>query len=175
MSANRYGKILTIILIVLIVAILIGVGILGFNYIRTRNREANAKEAIDEFDRNVGQQVIDDGESQEEDETDKKLEVESTDHSQEQITTQTRKKVYTDDGYIMLGYITIPKTDVKYPILDNVTPEALETAVAALYPSNAQLNQPGNVVIIYFFLYKSNNMLFQFELIQIETIILAYI
>lgn len=148
MSANRYGKILTIILIVLIVAILIGVGILGFNYIRTRNREANAKEAIDEFDRNVGQQVIDDGESQEEDETDKKLEVESTDHSQEQITTQTRKKVYTDDGYIMLGYITIPKTDVKYPILDNVTPEALETAVAALYPSNAQLNQPGNVVII---------------------------
>ena len=148
MSANRYGKILTIILIVLIVAILIGVGILGFNYIKMQNKETNAKEAIDEFDRNVGQQVIDDGQSEEQDETNKKLEVESTDHSQEQITTQTRKKVYTEDGYIMLGYITIPKTDVKYPILDSVTPEALETAVAALYPSNAQLNQPGNVVII---------------------------
>jgi len=48
----------------------------------------------------------------------------------------------------MLGYITIPKTNVKEPILDTVTPESLNTAVATLYPSNPQLNQPGNVVII---------------------------
>ena len=48
----------------------------------------------------------------------------------------------------MLGYITIPKTSVKEPILDTVTPESLNTAVAVLYPSNPQLNQPGNVVIV---------------------------
>ena len=48
----------------------------------------------------------------------------------------------------MLGYITIPKTGVKEPILDTVTPETLNTAVATLYPSNPQLNEPGNVVII---------------------------
>lgn len=148
MTANRYGNVLTIILITLIIAILVGVGILGFNYIKTQKQEEKAKEAIDEFDRGVGQQVIDGDENEEEDESDNKLEVESTDHSQEQTATQKRKKVYTEDGYIMLGYITIPKTDVKYPILDSVTPESLETAVAALYPSNAQLNQPGNVVII---------------------------
>ena len=48
----------------------------------------------------------------------------------------------------MLGYITIPKTNVKQPILDEVTPDSLNAAVATLYPSNAQLNEPGNVLIV---------------------------
>ena len=48
----------------------------------------------------------------------------------------------------MIGYITIPKTDVKEPILDTVTPTSLNKAVAVLYPSNPELNKPGNVVII---------------------------
>ena len=48
----------------------------------------------------------------------------------------------------MIGYITIPKTNVKQPIIESVTPEALNTAVALLYPSNAKLNEPGNIVII---------------------------
>ena len=59
----------------------------------------------------------------------------------------TNKKTYYE-GFVMIGYITIPKTNVKLPILDTVTPEALDTAVAVLYPSNPQLNEPGNVVII---------------------------
>ena len=59
----------------------------------------------------------------------------------------TIKKTYYK-GFVMLGYITIPKTNVKEPILDTDTPETLNTAVATLYPSNPQLNEPGNVVII---------------------------
>lgn len=152
MSANRYGKILTIILIVLVIAILVGIGILGFNYIKTKNKEKDSRDAIEEFDRTVGQQVVenDQGEEKEEKQEDEKFQVEATNRTEEEQQTvgQTRKKVYTEEGYVMLGYITIPKTNVKYPILDNVTPEALEIAVAALYPSNAQLNEPGNVVII---------------------------
>ena len=48
----------------------------------------------------------------------------------------------------MIGYITIPKTNVKLPILEETTPKALETSVAVIYPSNPQLNEPGNTVII---------------------------
>lgn len=151
MSTNRYGKILTIILIVLLIAILAGIGILGFNYIKTKNKEKDSRDAIEEFDRTVGQQVVENDQGEEEGKKeDEEFKVEATDRTDEQQQTvgQTRKKVYTEEGYVMLGYITIPKTNVKYPILDNVTPEALEIAVAALYPSNAQLNEPGNVVII---------------------------
>ena len=63
--------------------------------------------------------------------------------SSNQTKTKPRYK-----GFVMLGYITIPKTNVKEPILDTVTPESLNIAVAVLYPSNPQLNQPGNTVII---------------------------
>ena len=68
--------------------------------------------------------------------------------TQIQITgSNTVKKTYYKE-FVMVGYITIPKTSVKLPILDQVTPQALETSVAILYPSNATLNQPGNIVIV---------------------------
>ena len=50
--------------------------------------------------------------------------------------------------YPMVGYIKIPKTGIEYPILLDVSPGALEVAVGVMYPSNPQLNEPGNVVII---------------------------
>lgn len=48
----------------------------------------------------------------------------------------------------MIGTIKIEKTKVDYPILLDVSPSALETAVGVMYPSNPKLNQPGNTVII---------------------------
>lgn len=50
--------------------------------------------------------------------------------------------------YPMVGYIKIPKTGIEYPILLDISPGALEVAVGVMYPSNPQLNEPGNVVII---------------------------
>ena len=147
MTANRYGNVLTIILIILILAILIGVGILGYNIIKKRNQENRTIVAIEEFDKVVEENEEEEIE-QEEEEDDRDLKVEETERTEEETTsTQTRKKVY-HEGFVMLGYITIPKTNIKYPILDTVSPEAIDTAVAALYPSSPQLNSPGNVVII---------------------------
>lgn len=145
MSANRYGNILTIVLVVLLIAILVGIGFLVYNYIiKPRNNDKRTIEAISEFDKNL----------------EKEPQEEPTENSQENINiainpaenTQTtnknvKKKTYYE-GFVMIGYITIPKTNVKLPILDSVTPESLNTAVAVIYPSNPQLNQPGNVVII---------------------------
>ena len=45
-----------------------------------------------------------------------------------------------------MGTIEIPKTDVKYPVLEKVTKKSIEVAVAILYGTG--LNQPGNTVII---------------------------
>ncbi|MBQ3145765.1 MAG: sortase [Clostridia bacterium] len=148
MSANRYGNILTIILVVLIVAILIGIAFLTYNYIiNPRNKENKNIAAIEEFDKYIEEQENEEDEKINNEE--QKLEVESTEQPKDQTTSSSegRKKKY-HEGFVMLGYITIPKTNVKQPILDTVTPESLNTAVAVLYPSNAQLNQPGNIVII---------------------------
>lgn len=139
MTANKYGNILTVLLVILIIAILIGVGFLVYNYvIKPIIQKDEAIEAIAEFDRNVE-------ENNEETDSEGTSTIEEAEESSSSGTS--KKKTYYK-GFVMLGYITIPTTNVKEPILDTVTPESLNTAVATLYPSNPQLNQPGNVVII---------------------------
>ncbi|MBO4816113.1 MAG: sortase [Clostridia bacterium] len=144
MTASKYSKFLSIVLIVLISAIVIGVGLLLWNYVIKPNRDSEQKiEAIEEFDRNIEST---EGEKKEE-EPQEELNVEAAQPSENQGGTKVREKTYYK-GFVMLGYITIPKTNVKEPILDTVTPETLNAAVAVLYPSNPQINEPGNVVII---------------------------
>lgn len=139
MTANKYGNVLTVILVILIIAILIGVGLLVYNYVIKPKIENNRTiEAIAEFDRNTEEE-----EAVEENNNNTSIE---PIHPSEN-TSEVQKKTYYN-GFVMIGYITIPKTNVKEPILDVVTPESLNTAVAVLYPSNAELNKPGNVVII---------------------------
>lgn len=141
MRASKYGNFLTVLLVILIIAILVGVGFLVYNYvIKPRMQDDRAIEAIAEFDRNV-----------EEDNSKSNGEGTSNDMiapPDESAGSGTSKKKTYYQGFVMLGYITIPKTNVKQPILDSVTPDSLNAAVAVLYPSNPELNGPGNVVIV---------------------------
>ena len=147
MNTSKYGNFLTIMLIVLIVAILIGTGLLIFNYVVKPNKDKNQKmEAIAEFDREIS--LDDDEEENKAPEEDLPLVVEAAEPSENQTQVAQPIKKYYYKGYPMLGYITISKTNVKEPILETVSPQALNIAVAALYPSNPKLNEPGNVVII---------------------------
>ena len=38
--------------------------------------------------------------------------------------------------------------DLKYDILDDISPEAMENAIVKMYPSDIDLNEVGNVVLI---------------------------
>ena len=58
----------------------------------------------------------------------------------------TKKKIYLDD-FVVSGYIEIPKTGIKYAVLETTSVKALEIAVAVVYPSNPVLNTKGNIVI----------------------------
>lgn len=145
MGINKYGKILTILLIILIITILIIAGILIYKYvIEPNSKNKRTIEAISEFDKNVSQ-----GNENNEINMDNNMisNIVPTENETSSGGGYAKKKTYYE-GYVMLGYITIDKTGVKEPILDEVTPEALDTAVAVLYPSNPKLNEPGNVVII---------------------------
>lgn len=142
MTANKYGNFLTILLVVLIIVIIVGAGLLFYNFIIKPNIEKDKKiEAFAELDKNAEEEK---NNGTEKDET---LTNAIAPPDESSSSSSTNKKTYYK-GFVMIGYITIPKTNVKEPILDVVTPESLNTAVAVLYPSNPQLNQAGNVVII---------------------------
>ena len=139
--------VLSIIIIILIGVIVVGFCFWGYTLIKPKIDKNNSQEAIEEFDRNL--EI--DGTSNE-DRVDENTnitidQINPTNPTENQNTSTVKKKTYYE-GFVMLGYITIPKTNVKEPILDSVTPETLNNAVAILYPSNPQLNQPGNVVIV---------------------------
>ena len=141
---NKYGNVLTIILVIIIVIVLILGGFLIYKYVIKPGRDSDRTiEAIAEFDKNASENANeqDEGKGSTIDES-----IKPEEQQQSSGTSKPKKTYY--EGFVMLGYITIPKTNVKEPILDEVTPKSLETAVAALYPSNPQLNQPGNVVIV---------------------------
>lgn len=145
MRANKYGNLLTVLLIILIIGILVGLGFLIYNVVKTKNTDDRTIEAIAEFDKTVEEN----NNEQIEDDDEEVLTniIAPPDDSSTSSPETTKKKIYYE-GFVMIGYITIPKTNVKLPILDSVTPQAIEVAVAALYPSNPKLNEPGNVVII---------------------------
>ena len=145
MSANKYGSTLTVILIIAIVVVIGGGGFLFYNYvIKPYNNDKETAQAISEFDKTTDENE-DQGDQADVDMD--KIMNELQQPSGNQSGNSGRKKAYYQE-FVMLGYITIPKTNVKLPILEETTPKALETSVAVLHPSNPKLNEPGNTVII---------------------------
>lgn len=145
MSANKYGNTLTVILIIVITIVIACTGILLYSYvIKPHKADKETAQAITEFDKIIDKEEKTQEENNQEVNLDEfAKEVEKTKPS----GSGGSQKVYYQN-FVMIGYITIPKTNVKLPILEDTTPKALETSVAVLYPSNPQLNEPGNTVII---------------------------
>lgn len=133
MFESKYGKVLTVILAIVIIAI---VGLLIFLGIDLYNKYVKNKDAGDFVDDFVGS-IGDDNNDDDINDGDLQgvADVEGDSNG---------KKLYK--GYVVMGTIEIPKTDVKYPVLEKVTKKSIEVAVAILYGTG--LNQPGNTVII---------------------------
>jgi sortase A len=149
MRANKYGNFLTIILILLIIGILICSGILAYKHIiKPKVSKNKVEEAIAEFDRNVNKIEIQPDENIEFEfpQENVNTEVNNVTSSTTQKGTLKSKTYY--EGFVMIGYINIPKTNIKLPILNSSSDKAIEVAVATIYPSNPKLNEPGNIVII---------------------------
>ena len=143
MFESKYSKVLTVILVIVIVAIIALLGFLAFDYIRKSNTAKQASDFVETYEGNINTGSQDENKVQEENVT--------LDNVEENIDTLetnaagTKKKY---KGFTVVGTIKIPSINLEYPILEEVTTKALETAVIALYPSGDNLNQPGNTVII---------------------------
>lgn len=139
---GKYSNFLTIALIVVIVLIVIGIGFLIYGIVADIQNNKNKEEAIAQFDTEIENNKKEDENNGEIGEL---IAPESTNNNNSNAGTE-KKQYY--QNYVMLGYIQIKKTNIKYPILETATAKALEIAVGVTYPtSNPQLNEPGNIVI----------------------------
>ena len=156
MFNSKYSKALTVILII---AIIIIVGLLifvGINWYKAYSDNSDAQDGIDQFDgfvNNVMQTNPDQNTNSEENNTtiidpniDTNTVVQNTVNNQGGGSTGTTATKPKYKGFNMVGKIEIPKINLKYPVLERVTPKSIEASVAVLYGPG--INQIGNTVII---------------------------
>mgnify|MGYP004641532601 FL=1 len=142
MFKSKYSNFLTIILIVAIVFVIVLVSILAVNAYKRYKNDKDAENAISRFENNIGQNNNTNSSGQ------NLIEQNVTNDTTGGDTSGggTRQVTYYNN-FVMIGYIEIPKINIKYPILEKETVPSLEQSVAVRYPDNPKLNEPGNVVI----------------------------
>lgn len=134
MLDSKYSKFLTILLVVIIVGIIGLIAYVGINAIIDYNKNNDAEKFVEQYAENIG-----DGNNEDEENGENPFDdIESVD------TTGSKK--YTYKGFPVSGTIEIPKTKIKYPVLEKVSNKALEVAVAIQIGPG--LNQVGNTVIV---------------------------
>lgn len=146
MFDSKYSDILTVVLVVVIIAI---IGLLGFwaYDVYTRNDAKNeAGNAINEFENSVTNTNKDKNNTVNNTVGNvAKPDVNGIGTGENTVTSGgNTQKLYK--GFVMVGYIEIPKTGIKYPVLEEATKKSIETSVAILYGPG--LNKVGNTVIV---------------------------
>lgn len=149
MLDSKYGKFLTILLIIIIVVIVGLLVFLGYDFYRRYFIDNDAKKFTEDFQNEIATEVIKDTQKNENEIENTMIEEQQPQESPEgngDTTIDTTKKKKTYKGFEVLGTIDIPKTDVHYPILAEVSKKSIETAVAVQYGPGP--NQVGNTVIV---------------------------
>lgn len=142
MFEGKYGKTLTIAMIVLIVLI---IGILIFfaaDYLKNTKINSDAQNAADRFEGSVNGQIENDIDNSKEN---KEVENVEVNIKNEEITGGTTSK-NEHNGFETVGTIEIPKIELKYPVLKDANKDSIEQSVAI--NAGPGLNKVGNTVII---------------------------
>lgn len=144
MFESKYSKVLTIVLVVVIVAILVLLGFLSYDYIKKYNTSKQASDFVENYEGDITTSNSDDDNNIQENVT--LDDSEETPITSSGTGTTSGKKKYK--GFTVVGTMKIPAINLEYPVVEEVTTKALETALIALYPNGDNLNQPGNTVVI---------------------------
>ena len=156
---NKFKKFLNILLVILIAVTIIFLSIWGYSEYTQYMIASDAEKAIEEFDNETSQIVIlsedtqndeenidnitEEGQTNENNKSKKTSTTKNKSNSSQTTTTYVRKKY---KGFYMAGYIQIPKTKIKLPVLESVSEKALNVSVGILMGPG--LNQVGNTTII---------------------------
>lgn len=143
MFKSKYSNFLTIVLIIAIIFITVLVTILAMNAYKKYKNDKEVENIISIFQNNIEQDVSTNTSAENMIEQNTII----TNTTVGNTSTEGRRPVTYYNNYVMIGYIEIPKINIKYPILEKETVSSLEQSVAVRYPDNPQINKPGNVVI----------------------------
>ncbi len=145
-AADTYKKILNIFFIILLI-ILIGIAIyIIYRFISAKIINGASDDYIAEFDNEISddQNIITD-EASTTDSSNTDSESNKANKVKSARSTKTKKTASKYYSYDICGYIRIPKTGIKYPIISTLSKNALEKGVCVEYGPGP--NEPGNTVI----------------------------
>ena len=154
MFESKYSKVLTSILIIVIIAIVGLLGFLAFDYVKKINTTKQASDFVENYQGEVNsgnQNVIENNVNEVQEnvtlsETNETPIIGSGNSGTNTNTGTGTKKKYKN--YTVAGTMKIPSINLEYPVVEEITTTALETALVVLYPNGDNLNMPGNTVII---------------------------
>ncbi len=144
-----YNKILTGILCVLIIAIMISVGYLGYSYYKKITLNADAEEFLEEFDTivvPVAEQPPEEPQEQPE-QPEQQTQPNNKKNNNSNMNGATTNGLYYK-GFKVVGKLEMPTIRIQYPILDmvtNVNANAIEVSIGMIYGPG--VNKVGNTVI----------------------------
>ncbi len=147
MFNNKYSNVLTVILIIVIIVILALIGFLGYDFYRKYYIDKDAEDFIAQYEEQIRNTTPQNKVSNENNSVSTVIDpVGEIETNTSNNSGSASVKVPTYKGYNVLGTIEIPKTGIKYPILDKVTPKSIQVAVAYYYGPG--LNKVGNTTIV---------------------------
>lgn len=130
---KKYDNILTVILVIAIAATLVLTGFWIYDTYTKNKVDNDALAAIEEFNNKIAQNQQNTIEESEEP-TEEPTQTEETPANNNNSSSGTNSNSGSKyKNFTILGEIQIPKTKVKYPVLQEMTPKALNTAVSKLY------------------------------------------
>lgn len=149
MFNSKFNGLLTVLLIIAIIGIIALIGYFGWSVYNRYYLNASARDAVDAFEQSVGNQddkeKPDENQNEIQDDPGRQEIGNVSETPQEQPSSPSENNSNTYYGYKILGTISIPKIDIKYPILEKATPKAIKVAVA--YLAGVGVNKVGNTVI----------------------------
>ena len=147
-AEETYKKILNVFFIILLIALLCIAGYIAYKFISAKIINDDSEEYIAEFENEIGEleediindETVENAENQ--GENTKKNKAKTVNNARKSKSKKSVKKYY---NYDICGYIRIPKTGIKYPIISTLSKQALEKGVCVEYGPGP--NEPGNTVI----------------------------
>ena len=141
-GSGFFGVLLTIVIVVTVALL----GYLAYDYVSKYIISQEAAKVVDEFENELENIITVD--ITDENEITNEISTNTGDNNNtvnsSSSNTQTSNVKYR--GYNVIGTIQIPKTKVKYPIVDSTSSNAMDVAIVMLYGPG--LNEKGNTVIV---------------------------
>lgn len=130
---KKYDNILTVILVIAIAATLVLTGFWIYDTYTKNKVDKDALAAIEEFNNQISQNQQNTIEEPEEEPVEEPVQEEETPSDNNNNSGSSSNSGSKYKNFTILGEIQIPKTKVKYPVLQEMTPKALNVAVSKLY------------------------------------------